>query len=59
MVSHDRWFLDRVCTSILVLGEGQGKLYNSYAEYAEEVSKSGVNDDEEDAKQPKFRSLGM
>ena len=43
---------------MVVLGDGEGKMYNSYAEYAEELAKRG-NDDDDETNQPKFRSLGM
>src|SRR5574344_409992 len=37
VISHDRWFLDRICTHILAF-EGDGKVYffeGSYSEYEE------------------------
>ena len=35
MISHDRWFLDRVCTHILAFeGEGRVEFYTgSYSDY--------------------------
>lgn len=37
LVSHDRYFLDRLCTAIFELDRGQGKMYyGNYAEYEEQ-----------------------
>jgi energy-dependent translational throttle protein EttA len=41
IISHDRWFLDRVCTHILAF-EGNGEVYffeGGYSEYEENVKK--------------------
>ncbi len=41
IISHDRWFLDRVCTHILAY-EGQGEFYyfdGNYTEYEENLKK--------------------
>jgi sulfate-transporting ATPase len=41
IISHDRWFLDRVCTHILAF-EGSGEVYffeGGYSEYEENVKK--------------------
>ena len=41
IISHDRWFLDRVCTHILAF-EGDGEVYffeGGYSEYEENVKK--------------------
>ena len=56
VISHDRWFLDRICTHILAF-EGEGKVYffeGSYTEY--EVHKArrlGV----EEPRRIKYRAL--
>jgi ATP-binding cassette subfamily F protein uup len=46
IVSHDRWFLDRVATAILAFeGDGQVTLYEgSYSFYAERRKKPGARD---------------
>ncbi len=47
IISHDRWFLDRVCTHILAY-EGEGKIYffeGSFSEYEEnKKQRLGIND---------------
>ncbi len=48
IISHDRWFLDRVCTHILAF-EGEGKIYSfegSFSEYEEnKKQRLGISDD--------------
>ena len=56
VISHDRWFLDRVCTHILAF-EGDSKIYSfegSYSEY-EENRKNRMGDVE--PKRIKFKKL--
>jgi ATP-binding cassette ChvD family protein len=56
VISHDRWFLDRVCTHILAF-EGDSKIYSfegSYSEY-EENRKKRMGDVE--PKRIKFKKL--
>ena len=56
VISHDRWFLDRICTHILAF-EGDSKVYwfeGSYSEY-EENRKKRLGD--EGPKRVKFRNL--
>ena len=47
IISHDRWFLDRVCTHILAY-EGEGKIYffeGSFSEYEEnKKQRLGISD---------------
>jgi len=48
IISHDRWFLDRVCTHILAF-EGEGNIYwfeGSFSEYEEnKKQRLGISDD--------------
>ena len=48
IISHDRWFLDRVCTHILAF-EGEGKIYwfeGSFSDYEEnKKQRLGISDD--------------
>ncbi len=48
IISHDRWFLDRVCTHILAF-EGEGNIYwfeGSFSDYEEnKKQRLGINDD--------------
>jgi len=58
IVSHDRWFLDRVCNKILALKpDGSATLYEGgYSEYmAVEKSKNGTREDET----KKFKRLAL
>jgi ATP-binding cassette ChvD family protein len=57
VISHDRWFLDRICTHILAF-EGDGQLYwyeGSYSEY-EAHKKLRLGEDVE-PKRVRYRSL--
>ena len=57
VISHDRWFLDRICTHILAF-EGDGQLYwyeGSYSEY-EAHKKLRLGEDAE-PKRVRYRSL--
>ena len=57
VISHDRWFLDRICTHILAF-EGDGQLYwyeGSYSEY-EAHKKLRLGEDAE-PKRIRYRSL--
>ena len=57
VISHDRWFLDRICTHILAF-EGDGQLYwyeGSYSEY-EAHKKMRLGEDAE-PKRVRYRSL--
>ena len=57
VISHDRWFLDRICTHILAF-EGDSKLYwyeGSYSEY-EAHKKMRLGEDAE-PKRVRYRSL--
>jgi ATP-binding cassette subfamily F protein 3 len=43
MISHDRYFLERICTRVVELDEGRLKSFaGGYAEYA--ASKAGAGD---------------
>lgn len=57
VISHDRWFLDRICTHILAF-EGDGKTYfyqGSYTEYEEDkIRRLG----EDAIRKFKYRKLG-
>ena len=56
VVSHDRWFLDRICTHILAF-EGDGNVYffeGDYSQY-EENKKARLGDDA--IKKTRYRSL--
>ena len=59
VISHDRWFLDRICTHILAY-EGDGKVFwfeGSYSEY-EENKKMRLGEDACQPKRVKYRGLG-
>ena len=44
LVSHDRWFLERVATGVLELERGRGKLYNMrYSAYRRERAEALQN----------------
>lgn len=57
VISHDRWFLDRVCTHLMAF-EGDGKVVfieGNYTDYeAERLKTSG---DQNKSSQKKFRRL--
>ena len=58
VISHDRWFLDRICTHILAF-EGDSKLYwyeGSYSEY-EARKKMRLGEDASEPKRVRYRSL--
>ena len=58
VISHDRWFLDRICTHILAY-EGDGKVFwfeGSYSEY-EENKKMRLGEDACEPKRVKYRGL--
>ena len=60
VISHDRWFLDRICTHILAY-EGDGKVFwfeGSYSEY-EENKKMRLGEDACEPKRVKYRGLGV
>lgn len=59
IISHDRWFLNRICTHILAY-EGDGKVFwfeGSYSEY-EENKKMRLGEDACEPKRVKYRGLG-
>ena len=59
VISHDRWFLDRICTHILAY-EGDGKVFwfeGSYSEY-EENKKMRLGEEACLPKRAKYRGLG-
>ena len=59
VISHDRWFLDRICTHILAY-EGDGKVFwfeGSYSEY-EENKRMRLGDEACEPKRVKYRGLG-
>ena len=59
VISHDRWFLDRICTHILAY-EGDGKVFwfeGSYSEY-EENKKMRLGEEACEPKRIKYRGLG-
>jgi ATP-binding cassette ChvD family protein len=62
IVSHDRYFLDRICTHILAF-EGDGEIeffygnYSEYAEWLEERNESAGKS--KDSKSAKYRKLGL
>ena len=59
VISHDRWFLDRICTHILAY-EGEGKVFwfeGSYSEY-EQNKKMRLGEDACEPKRVKYRGLG-
>ena len=58
VISHDRWFLDRICTHILAF-EGDSKLYwyeGSYSEY-EAHKKMRLGEDDNEPKRIRYRKL--
>ncbi|MBK7310145.1 MAG: energy-dependent translational throttle protein EttA [Sphingobacteriaceae bacterium] len=58
IISHDRWFLDRVCTHILAF-EGDSSVYwfeGSYSEYEENRKKRLGN---VEPKRPRYKKLAM
>ncbi|MBR4264170.1 MAG: energy-dependent translational throttle protein EttA [Paludibacteraceae bacterium] len=58
VISHDRWFLDRICTHILAY-EGDGKVFwfeGSYSEY-EENKKMRLGEDACEPKRVRYRGL--
>ena len=59
VISHDRWFLNRICTHILAY-EGDGKVFwfeGSYSEY-EENKKMRLGEEACQPKRVKYRGLG-
>ena len=59
VISHDRWFLNRICTHILAY-EGDGKVFwfeGSYSEY-EENKKMRLGEEACEPKRVKYRGLG-
>jgi len=59
VISHDRWFLDRICTHILAY-EGDGKVFwfeGSYSEY-EANKKMRLGEEACEPKRVKYRGLG-
>ena len=59
VISHDRWFLDRICTHILAY-EGEGKVFwfeGSYSEY-EQNKKMRLGEEAFEPKRIKYRGLG-
>lgn len=55
MVTHDRYFLDRVCTDILELD--QNTLYNYHGNYAYYVEKRAQRIEAQNAEADKYRNL--
>ncbi|MCI6419817.1 MAG: energy-dependent translational throttle protein EttA [Bacteroidales bacterium] len=58
VISHDRWFLDRICTHILAY-EGDGKVFwfeGSYSEY-EENKKMRLGEEASEPKRARYRGL--
>jgi ATP-binding cassette ChvD family protein len=58
VISHDRWFLDRICTHILAF-EGDGKVFwfeGSYSEY-EANKKMRLGEDASEPKRARYRKL--
>jgi ATPase subunit of ABC transporter with duplicated ATPase domains len=58
VISHDRWFLDRICTHILAF-EGDGKVFwfeGSYSEY-EANKKMRMGEDASEPKRMRYRKL--
>ncbi|HRG89330.1 MAG TPA: ABC transporter ATP-binding protein, partial [Chitinophagales bacterium] len=58
IISHDRWFLDRICTHILAF-EGEGQVYwfeGSFSDYEEnKKQRLGITDDQ--PKKFKYKKL--
>ena len=58
VISHDRWFLDRICTHILAF-EGDGRVFwfeGSYSEY-EANKKMRLGEDASEPKRMRYRKL--
>ena len=58
VISHDRWFLDRICTHILAY-EGEGKVFwfeGSYSEY-EQNKKMRLGEEACEPKRARYRGL--
>ena len=58
VISHDRWFLNRICTHILAY-EGDGKVFwfeGSYSEY-EENKKMRLGEEACQPKRARYRAL--
>ena len=58
VISHDRWFLDRICTHILAF-EGDGRVFwfeGSYSEY-EANKKMRLGEDASEPKRVRYRKL--
>jgi ATPase subunit of ABC transporter with duplicated ATPase domains len=58
VISHDRWFLDRICTHILAF-EGDGRVFwfeGSYSEY-EANKKMRLGEDAREPKRIRYRKL--
>ena len=59
VISHDRWFLDRICTHILAY-EGEGKVFwfeGSYSEY-EQNKKMRLGEEACEPKRVRYRGIG-
>jgi len=59
VISHDRWFLDRICTHILAY-EGDGKVFwfeGSYSEY-EQNKKMRLGEEACEPKRVRYRGIG-
>ena len=59
VISHDRWFLDRICTHILAY-EGDGKVFwfeGSYSEY-EQNKKIRLGEEACEPKRVRYRGIG-
>ena len=59
VISHDRWFLDRICTHILAY-EGDGKVFwfeGSYSEY-EENKKMRLGEEACEPRRVRYRGIG-
>ena len=63
IVSHDRWFLDRVCTHVVMLGDGEGRVFEgTYKEFERVLKKEGKSLDKDDGakiSRSTFRKLGI
>ena len=55
MVTHDRYFLDRICTHIFELANG--KIYTHYGNYALYVENSATREEVEQTEILKARKL--
>ena len=59
VISHDRWFLDRICTHILAY-EGEGKVFwfeGSYSEY-EQNKKMRLGEEACEPRRVRYRGIG-